>query len=357
MGVEADLSCLFIRTSSVCCVLLLCACAAHAPRAATPVASSAVHSSSYENAPPPPTQEDPVAAQDKTAQPKASAIPSPPEVGSQSNPAASTLGNEESDYQALYDSPGSGGASGNPVDDSRNIKDPWERYNRKVSRFNNVVDKYIAHPLATTYVKVVPGVVRLGVTNFFDNLGSPITIVNQLLEGHPIHSVQMLGRLILNSTIGLAGILDPASAAHIPRYRADFGQTLAIWGWRTSRYFVVPFFGPRTLRDTLGMIGDAPLSPLHYYRHDRERFILQGLQLVNTRAQLLPLDDIRQNAIDEYTLTRDAWIQQRDYQIEKNHSWHPRHHRKEDLPDYLQHNQEQWTVPMNAIPVPIEHIH
>ncbi|WP_343123602.1 MlaA family lipoprotein [Lysobacter sp. Root690] len=225
--------------------------------------------------------------------------------------------------------------------------DPWEKYNRRMHRFNMAVDKGIARPLARAYTKVVPRPIRLGVSNFFNNLGQPVSALNALLQGKPKQAAQSLGRFALNTTLGIAGIFDPASDAKLPNRSEDFGQTLGIWGWKRSRYLELPLFGPRTVRDAFGALGDAPLSPLRQVDRDRIRIPLQGLQLVDVRAQLLPLDSLREGAEDEYALVRDSWTQRRDYQIfgdrmDKNSD--------EQLPDYLQDDSNP-SVPADAMPV------
>lgn len=258
----------------------------------------------------------------------------------------------ERDFDALYGSPEQ---EYNPVADPTlpapaNVPggyDPWEKYNRKMHRFNNAVDRTVAKPLARAYTKVVPRPVRLGVSNFFNNLGQPVSMVNALLQGKPKQAAQSLGRFALNTTLGIGGIFDPATAAKLPNRSEDFGQTLGIWGWKRSRYLELPFFGPRTVRDAFGAVGDAPLSPLRRIERDRIRIGLQGLQLVDIRAQLLPLDNLREGAEDEYALVRDSWMQRRDYQIfgdrlEKNG--------ETQLPDYLQDDSNP-SVPANAMPV------
>lgn len=224
--------------------------------------------------------------------------------------------------------------------------DPWEKLNRKTHRFNNAVDRTIARPLAKGYVKVVPRPVRLGVSNFFSNLGEPITTLNSLLQGKPKQAAQSLGRFLLNSTLGIGGIFDPASDAKLPRKNEDFGQTLGVWGWKRSRYVELPLFGPRTIRDVFGLVGDAPLSPIRQVENDKVRLGLQGLQLVNVRAQLLSVDALREGAVDEYALFRDSWLQRRNYQISEDR-------KKSDdqgLPEYLLEEEENPTVPMDAMP-------
>mgnify|MGYP003612278556 CR=1 FL=1 len=206
-----------------------------------------------------------------------------------------------------------------------------------------MVDRAVAKPLASAYVAVVPQPMRLGVTNFFDNLSSPRTFVNQLLQGRPRHAFQTLGRFVVNSTLGIGGIFDPASDLKMKRRSEDFGQTFGVWGWQRSRYLELPFFGPRTLRDTFGLAGDIPLSPVSRVENDKMRVGLQGLQLVDTRSQLLSLDSLRAGAPDEYALTRDAWMQRRAYQIERDRRHKPGEDAEEQDRDH--------TVPGSALPV------
>ncbi len=246
----------------------------------------------------------------------------------------------EDDFAALY------GAPAGPSDPgARPAYDPWEPANRRVHAFNVVVDRAIARPIARAYVAVVPEPVRLGVGNFFDNLGSPVTFLNQVLQGRPRDAVQTLGRFVVNSTLGIGGLFDPASDLKMKRRSEDFGQTLGIWGWRNSRYVELPFFGPRTVRDVFGLAGDAPLSPTRQVERDRHRIFLQGAQLVDRRAALLPIESMREDAPDEYTMIRDAWLQRRQFQIESDRRREP----GDDLPDYLQGPDP---VPVDAMPLP-----
>ncbi len=255
----------------------------------------------------------------------------------------------ERDYDALYGTPDEGYADPNLPTPAvmPTVYDPWERYNRQMHRFNNAVDRGVARPLARGYVKVVPRPFRLGVSNFFNNLGQPVSAVNALLQGKPKQAGQSLGRFVLNTTLGIGGIFDPASDAKLPNRSEDFGQTLGVWGWKNSRFFELPLFGPRTVRDTFGLVGDAPLSPLRQVEADRVRIPLQGLQLVDVRSQLLATDSFREGAEDDYTLVRDAWMQRRNYQI-----WGDRMNgdQTDTLPDYLQDDSNP-QVPVDALPV------
>lgn len=263
-------------------------------------------------------------------------------------PAASdTPTTAERDYQALY-----GNQDEQIVDlptpaELPTSYDPWEGFNRRMHRFNDVVDRRIAKPLAKAYVATVPRPVRLGVSNFFSNLGQPVSALNSLLQGKPKQAAQAFGRFALNSTLGLAGIFDPATDAKLPHRSEDFGQTLGVWGWKRSRYVELPLFGPRTVRDVFGMVGDAPLAPIRGIEEDKARVFLQGLQLVDVRTQLLSVDSMREGATDDYALLRDAWLQRRNYQIFGDRQLEG----DDNLPDYLREEDENPTVPADAMPV------
>jgi len=123
------------------------------------------------------------------------------------------------------------------------------------------------------------------------------------------------GRFLLNSTLGIGGTFDPATDAKRPNGSEDFGQTLGVWGWKTSRYVELPVFGPRTVRDVVGLAGDSPLSPLRQVQADAIRIPLQGLQLVDLRTRLMSTDALREGVEDDYALVRDAWLQRREYQV------------------------------------------
>jgi phospholipid-binding lipoprotein MlaA len=300
--------------------------------------SLALGAHAWAQTPPPATA--PAAMVNPPAQARpADAAPSP----------ATTPTQAEQDFNALY------GAQYDPVADptlpagveTTAPYDPWEKFNRRMHTFNNGVDRVIARPLARAYVRVVPRPMRLGVTNFFNNLGQPVSALNALLQGKPKQAAQSLGRFALNTTLGIGGVFDPASDASLPNKSEDFGQTLGVWGWKRSRYVELPLFGPRTVRDTFGILGDAPLSPIRPIEDDKTRIFLQGLQLVDVRAQLLPLDSLRDGAADEYVLFRDGWSQRRNYQIFGDRD----RERDGDLPDYLREEESNPTVPADAMPI------
>ncbi len=197
------------------------------------------------------------------------------------------------------------------------VDDPWEGVNRHIHGFNNAADRLVFRPLARGYDTVTPAPVKSGVSRFFANLGIPTTAVNQALQGRPWQAAQSFGRFAVNTTMGLGGVFDPASHFGVPRHRdEDFGQTLATWGWRDSRYLVLPLFGPRTLRDTVAIVADQPLSPLGQVQSSAAAGSLQVLDVVDGRARMLPLDKFRRDAFDDYLFVRDAWAQRRKHHIQ-----------------------------------------
>ena len=319
----------------------LTACAGKPARSDAPVASTVVAASTVAEAPAATADTGgadatPAAA---AATPPAPSAPSPAASAqgaetSAAKTATATAAGGDDDFDALY--------GGTGTTSSAAAYDPWEPFNRKVHTFNNAVDRGVARPLATAYTHVVPRFARTGISNFFSNLRAPVTITNQLLQGRGADAWDSLGRFLMNSTLGIGGLFDPASKAMVPRRNEDFGQTLGACGWRRSRYVELPFFGPRTVRDVFGLAGDIPLSPIRRVEEDKIRIGLQGLQLVDTRAQLLAIDDLRDTAVDEYALVRDAWMQRRNYQIENDlRSKRDRGHDDANSP-----------IPVDAMPMP-----
>lgn len=202
------------------------------------------------------------------------------------------------------------------ADEHDGVRDPWEGFNRKIHGFNNAADTLVLRPLAVGYNTITPAPVQAGVSRFFANLRIPATAVNQALQGRPGHAAQSIGRLVVNTTVGIGGLFDPASSfGMVRRHDEDLGQTLAIWGWRGSRFLVVPLLGPRTLRDAVAIAGDEPLSPIGQIQDNGTSNGLLLLQTVVGRAQMLPLDKFRRDAFDDYLLVREAWVQRRIHQI------------------------------------------
>ena len=136
-------------------------------------------------------------------------------------------------------------------------QDPWESWNRGVYKFNDVLDRAVAKPVAKTYVRFVPRPIRTGVSNFFDNLSTTTVMFNDALQGKFKASANDLGRFLLNSTVGLAGILDPATSAGLDKNNEDFGQTLGRWGVHPGPFFELPLLGPSDVRDAPSKLVDA----------------------------------------------------------------------------------------------------
>lgn len=196
---------------------------------------------------------------------------------------------------------------------SGNPKDPWEGYNRAMYGFNDAVDRAVLKPVARGYDAAAPLPVRVGVGNFFGNLGDAWTGVNNLLQGKVGDGVSDFGRVLVNSTAGILGFFDVATPIGLERHDEDFGQTLGKWGVGDGPYFVLPLFGPRTLRDAAGFGIDTLVDPVgHRDEQVALRNSLMGLRLVHLRAELLPAEQvIDQAATDRYAYLRDAYLQRR----------------------------------------------
>ena len=196
----------------------------------------------------------------------------------------------------------------------RHPRDPWERTNRATYRFNDAFDRAVVKPLARGYVRVAPQFVRTGVTNFFDNLEYPIVIVNDLLQGEFRPFLSDTGRLLLNTTIGVGGLMDPATAAGIDKNDRDFGQTLGKWGVKSGPYLVLPVLGPRDVRDAVGEIPDTYANPRTYTKFwvDAGLWTIRG---IDRRSRLLYADSALMSAYDPYAFVRNVYLQHRDFKV------------------------------------------
>lgn len=197
------------------------------------------------------------------------------------------------------------------------VKDPFEGYNRAVYSFNTYVDKIVYKPIAHAYRFVVPHLVDKGVGHFFANLGMIPTVANDLLQADFNDALSDSWRFLVNSTVGLGGILDVATPLGIANHSQDFGLTLAKWGVRETPYLVLPFLGPTTLRDCFSIPVDHYLSPWPYVDSREVRNGLLALKVVQTRARLLKTDKLIAQAFDPYAFVRDAYLQQRAYAVNK----------------------------------------
>src|SRR5580698_1426330 len=187
-----------------------------------------------------------------------------------------------------------------PPDHKPPPQDPWESWNRGVYKVNDKFDRAFAKPVARTYVRVVPHPIRTGVSNFFDNLAMTTVMLNDALQGKFKAAATDLGRFVLNSTVGLAGILDPATPMGLEHNNEDFGQTLGHWGVHPGPFIELPVLGPSDLRDGPARLVDAYTNPHEYIRNKDIKWGLYGVYLVEARASLLSLDDTLKNVYDPY---------------------------------------------------------
>ena len=196
-------------------------------------------------------------------------------------------------------------------------KDPLEPMNRGIYKFNDTVDKAAIKPVAGAYKAVVPSPVRTGVNNFFNNLGTVVTLINNLLQFKLDKAMTDAGRLAINSTFGIAGLIDVASMDGVEKNNEDFGQTLAYWGWENSTYVVLPLLGPSTLRDTGGLVVDSAFfDPLYYVDDVPTRNSALALKFLDRRSLYLPASDLLDEAaLDPYAFMRDAYLQRRNSQV------------------------------------------
>jgi phospholipid-binding lipoprotein MlaA len=194
-------------------------------------------------------------------------------------------------------------------------RDPWERFNRASFKVNDALDRAVLRPTARAYVKVMPRVVRTGISNVFENLETVTTLVNDALQGKMGAVGQDSARLLLNTTLGLGGLFDPATAAGIEKNDEDFGQTLGTWGVRSGPYVMLPLLGPSTVRDTAGRVPDRFTDPTHYLEDDSTRFAITAVEVVDLRAGLLEYDDDLAQSFDRYAFVRNVWMQRREYQV------------------------------------------
>jgi phospholipid-binding lipoprotein MlaA len=191
-------------------------------------------------------------------------------------------------------------------------KDPYEKYNRSMFEFNDAVDRNALKPAATAYKAVTPSFVQTGISNFFGNLGDVWNSANNLLQGKGEAGMSDFTRVIINTTFGLAGLLDVASEAGLPKHNEDFGQTLGYWGMPSGPYVMLPLLGPSTLRDTAALPVDVMADPWGYGIDSATRNIGTVVRVVDQRAALLDASTLLEDAaLDRYEFIRDGYLQQR----------------------------------------------
>lgn len=197
------------------------------------------------------------------------------------------------------------GAGSNPTD-------PWERYNRHMTEFNERADRAVLKPIAKAYSRFVPQPARHCIGNAFSNIEDVPTALNNLLQGKLARAATDVCRFVVNSTVGLLGCFDVASQIGMDKGYEDFGQTLGAWGLEPGPYFVWPLLGPSTVRDSLGRVAGFYTDPVDYIDHVPTRNTLIGVRVVDTRATLLRAEKlVDRAALDRYQFIRDAYLQRR----------------------------------------------
>jgi len=211
------------------------------------------------------------------------------------------------------------GACSTPSAESLAQNDPWEKTNRDIFDFDVRVDHAVARPVAKGYRAVVPEPVRDGVHNALTNLNSPVVLANDVLQGDGNKAASTFGRIVINSTVGIAGLIDVASKIGIPGHENDFGITLGKNGIAEGSYLVLPFAGPKPPRDLLGTGVDIAFDPLTYatfHGSDTWMVVRFGIGILDARTSTLDaVDSIERSSIDFYATTRNLYRQSRNAKI------------------------------------------
>jgi phospholipid-binding lipoprotein MlaA len=216
----------------------------------------------------------------------------------------------------------------------RNPEDPYEDFNRQMYDFNDGLDRAIVEPVAKGYRAITNEPVRTGVSNFLNNLGEPVTFANEVLQGKVGNAAGTVGRFVINSTIGIVGIFNPAGAIGIERTDEDFGQTLGVWGIPAGPYLVLPFIGPSSPRDGFGALADFFVDPVNYVQFDKDNEIRLGFAIANglvaREGAIETFDTVRQQ-VDPYTTVRRFYVRNRTALIGNSE---PAPNKLEEVPDY-----------------------
>ena len=192
--------------------------------------------------------------------------------------------------------------------------DPFEGLNRTMFTVNDKLDQYALKPVAKGYVFITPQPVRDSVTNFFSNIGDVYIAANNLLQLKITDGVEDIMRIVINTVFGVGGLFDVATLAKLPKHENDLGLTLGHYGVPAGPYLVLPLFGPSTVRDAVGSIGNYYVNPLSYIDPPGLSWALYGLNVINTRANLLSASDVLEGAaLDKYSFVRNAYLQRRQY--------------------------------------------
>jgi phospholipid-binding lipoprotein MlaA len=205
-----------------------------------------------------------------------------------------------------------------------NPKDPFEPFNRSMYKFNDALDKAVLKPAAKGYTAVVPPPGRTMVNNFFSNLDDVVVTLNDVLQFKLVQALSDGGRFLINTTLGAGGIADAATKFGFPKHNEDFGQTLGYWGIESGPYLVIPFFGPSSVRDGVGLYTDSITSPTSNIKpvsNRNQTIIFNG---VRVRANLLENEKLLEEAgLDPYSFMRDAYLSHRQSLVYDGHPPRP----------------------------------
>jgi phospholipid-binding lipoprotein MlaA len=216
--------------------------------------------------------------------------------------------------------------------------DPFEGFNRTIFTVNDKIDQYALKPVAKGYVWATPQPVRDSVTNFFSNIGDIYIAANNLLQLKITDGVEDIMRVVINTVFGVGGLFDVATLAKLPKHDNDLGLTLGHYGVPPGPYLVLPLFGPSTVRDAVGSLGNYYVNPLSYIDPPGLSWALYGVNIVNTRANLLSASDVLEGAaLDKYSFVRNAYLQRRAYLLSngsRNAQALPNYDEEAPLPKY-----------------------
>ena len=217
------------------------------------------------------------------------------------------------------------------------IPDPWGGANRKLYGFNHAVDHAVIAPVIHAYMAVTPAVFRRGLSRAVDNLDEPRIALNDLLQGRLVRGGTAVGRFALNSSFGLAGLVDVASTSGLPRHESDFGQTLGRYGVGTGPYVFVPIAGPSDVRDGAGRIVDAFADPLTILFGGLGASIFgdvrSGAVVIDARTEVDgEMRALDRDFTDPYTTVKSAYSQNRAYMVANARGEAAR--AVQDLPDF-----------------------
>jgi phospholipid-binding lipoprotein MlaA len=196
--------------------------------------------------------------------------------------------------------------------------DPYEKFNRKIFSFNRGIDKVVLRPIAKVYDTVLPNPIQKGIHNFFSNINDVPTLACDLLQLEFKDALSDTSRMLVNSTVGLGGLIDMGTPLDLPKHHRDLGLTFARWGAKDSPYFVIPFLGPSTIRDFVALPIEYEFLTIWPYVEQKDlRYGLLGLDIIRIRDELLPTDKVIDQAFDPYVAVRNAYLQRRAYLTDK----------------------------------------